>query len=98
MLLELRWSQTSDFYARAVDKMDQVRDVIERIEDSAGQSERFGGHGDDYKTVDSHRLLPPLRNYLNSMADAIEIQMLDSKKSPFLHASGGSGLYRLSPG
>ncbi len=77
MLLEQRWSQASNFYARAVDKMDQVREVIEQVEGSVRQPERYGGHSEDLKTVDPHRLLVPLRNYLNSMADAIEIRLLD---------------------
>lgn len=77
MLLEQRWSQTSDFYSRAVDKLDQVRDVIEQVENSARQVERFGEHDEGLKAANPHRLLPPLRNYINSMADAIEIRILD---------------------
>gem|GEM_PF-1291861 len=86
MLLEQRWSQTSDFYRRAVNNMDKVRAVVEQVEGSVRQPERFGAHGEHgeaQKNVDPHRLLPPLRNYLNSMADAIEIRILDPDQALF---------------
>ncbi len=83
VLLELQWDKTSDFYDRAVDKVDQVREVIDSLDSSSRQSEIFGEHDEVLETVDPQRLLPPLRNYLNSISDAIEIRILDPDKALF---------------